>query len=174
MAGSIADLSCATNQGPQKKPDQALEELHQLGIKIADAVKAKDIPSLLNYARRDMRSQDEITLKDQKSDLYCYLFDSSCITWKRQRSVYEKISQAQRLGIKAIDGGKSPYDGHRYAFLFFYDSSTISAKMLRSSQFLCEEGPDRISVWTFRMVDKKWEPVTPFFDFGTDSLCPPK
>lgn len=173
LASFFAERSLATNQKPLKKSDQALQDLHDMGMRIADAVVAKDIPTLLNYGRRDLRSEDENSLRNQKSELYCYLFDSSCITWKKQRSVYEKISQAQRRGIKVVDGGKSPYDGHRYASLFFYDSSVVSEKMLRSSGFLCDEGRDRVSVWRFKMVDGQWEPVTPFFDFGTDSLCPP-
>jgi hypothetical protein len=93
-----------------------------MGQKIADAVLAKDIPALLNYDRHDWRSQDQKDLKDRSSELYCYLFDSSCISSKKERSVYEKMSQVRQLGIKVIDGGKSSHNHQRYAFLFFYES----------------------------------------------------
>jgi len=173
VTGSTSNPASATSQAAtKKKADPHLEDLRHLGTKIGDAVLARDISTLLSFGRTDMRSQDEAALKDPKSDLYCYLFDSSCIRGEKPRSVYEKLSQARHLRIKAIDGGKSPYDGVRYAFLFFYDGSTVSDNMLRSSQFLCEQGSDRLSVWKYKLIDGRWEPVTPFFDFGTDSLCP--
>jgi hypothetical protein len=171
---STVEASQAMNQRHEKKPDAALEELRQVGTKIADVVLAKDVPNLLNYGRLDMRSQDESALKDRKSELYCYLFDSSCISWgKQQPSVFDIISLAHQLAIKVVDLGKSTYNGQRYAVLFFYDSSRVSEKMLRSSEFLCKEGSHRIASWKFTRVNGKWEPVTPFFDFETDSLCPP-
>jgi hypothetical protein len=170
-----AESSQGINRRPQKKSDPALEELHRIGTRIADAVLAKDIPSLLTYGRRDMRSDDEIALKNSKSDLYCYLFSAGCISWgKGQPSVFDIMSRAHELAIKAVDLGKSKYNGQRYAVLFFYDGTKVSEKMLHSSDFLCKEGPQRIASWKFTMNNGKWEPVTPFFDFGTDSLCPPE
>src|ERR1700737_999307 len=121
----VAESSHAMNDRPQKNSKPALEELRQMGQKIADAVLAKDIPALLNYDRRDWRSQDQKDLKHQNSELYCYLFDSSCISSKKERSVYEKMSRVRQLGIKVIDGGKSSYNRQRYAFLFFYDRSAF-------------------------------------------------
>src|SRR6266700_3670720 len=136
MVAPTLESSQAINRRPQKKSDPALEELHRTGTRIADAVLAKDIPSLLTYGRRDMRSDE--------------------------------------LAIKAVDLGKSKYNGQRYAVSFFYDGTKVSEKMLHSSDFLCEEGPQRIASWKFTMIKGKSEPVTPFFDFGTDSLCPPE
>lgn len=175
VVAAAVKSSQAINRRPQKKSDPALEELHRTGARIADAVLAKDIASLLTYGRRDMRSDDEKTLKDSKSDLYCHLFNANCISWgKGQPSVFDILSQAHERVIKVVDLGKSKYNGQRYAVLFFYDGSKVSAKMLHASDFLCEEAPQRVASWKFTIVNGKWEPVTPFFDFGTDSLCPPE
>jgi hypothetical protein len=170
----VVEPSHAMNDRPQKNSKPALEELRQIGQKVADAVLAKDIPALLNYDRHDWRSQDQKDLKDRNSELYCYLFDSSCISSKKERSVYEKMSQVRQLGIKVIDGGKSSYNHQRYALLFFNDRSAVSEKTLRSSEFLCKEGSNQISVWSFTTAGEKWEPASPFVDFATDSLCPPQ
>jgi len=164
----------AMSQISPRNSDRALEDLRQMGKNVKDAVVAKDIPTLLMYDRADWRSGDEDALRDHKSELYCYLFDSACISWRKQSSVYEKISRARELTLKVIDGGKSPANGLRYAFLVFFDRSVVSEKALRSSEFLCGKGADHMAVWSFKMVSNKWEPARPFFDFATDSPCPPQ
>src|SRR2546428_5657161 len=93
-------ISDATSQQPQKKSDIARRNLHLIGEKVARAVLDKDIPSLLSYDRADFRSEDEASLKNTKSDLYCFLFDSSCIEGGKWRSVYDKLSHSRQLGIK--------------------------------------------------------------------------
>jgi len=105
--------------------------------------------------------------------LYCYIFDSDCITWGdgTWRSVYEKISQAQKLEI-GVKVSSSPYDRQTYGSLFFYDASSVSAKDLRSRDFLCKEGPGRIASWKFRLEHGKWKAVTPLFDSETRAGCP--
>jgi len=122
----------------------ARRNLNSIGKKIAKAVLDKDIPTLLSYDRADLRTRDEAALKNAKSDLYCSLFDSSCIQGGKWRSVYDKLSQARQLGIKAIVG-KSRYDGRLYGTLLFYDSASISDKDLGSDDFLCQESPTRIA-----------------------------
>jgi hypothetical protein len=151
---------------------QVRRNLEQLGEKIAKAVLDKDIPTLLSYDRADMRSEDEAHLKNPKSDLYCYLFDSSCITWGNGdwRSVYDKLSQARELGIKA-SVSRSPYDHQLYGGLLFYDRSSVSEKDLRSRKFLCEEQATQLASWNFRLEAGKWKAVTPLFDDETDGLC---
>jgi hypothetical protein len=152
--------------------NQVRGDLQQLGEKIAKAVLDKDIPTLLRYDRADMRAEDEAHLKNPKSDLYCYLFDSSCITWGNGewRSVYDKLSEAQELGIKA-SVSRSPYDHQIYGGLLFYDRSSVSEKDLRSRNFLCEEQATQLASWTFRLEGGKWKAVTPLFDDETDGLC---
>jgi hypothetical protein len=150
----------------------ASRNLYLMGEKISRAVLDKDIPTLLAYDRADLRSADEVSLKNTKSDLYCYIFDSDCITWGsgNWRSVYDKLSQAHQLQIK-VSVSSSPYDRQTYGSLFFYDASAVSEKELRSRDFLCKEGPANITSWKFRLENGKWKPVTPLFDSETRA-CP--
>src|SRR5258708_6897213 len=75
-----------------KNPES--RDLHQIGARVAKAVLDKDIQTLLAYDRPDLRDEDGVALKNPKSDLYCYIFDSSCmarseVSWL---SVYDKLS----------------------------------------------------------------------------------
>jgi hypothetical protein len=155
-----------------KRSDTALDSLRQIGAVVARAVLDKDTTTLLRYDRTDLRAEDESSLKNPKSDLYCFLFDSSCIAGKG-RSVFDKLASSRQPAIKVTDGGKSKIDGLRYATLLFYDKSAIPEGSLGSRAFLCKEAPNRIASWTFKLVDDNWTPVTPLFDSETDSLCSP-
>jgi hypothetical protein len=147
-------------------------DLRKVGEAVANAVLDKNIQALLAYDRADLRAQNEVSLKNPKSDLYCYLFDSDCITWGNGdwRSVYDKLSDAHPLAIK-VSLSNSQYDRQLYGTLFFYDSSAVSEKDLRSQDFLCKEGPAKLASWRFRLENGKWKPVTPLFDSETDSFC---
>jgi hypothetical protein len=159
----------ASNAAPR---NIAGRNLYLLGEKISKAVLDKDIPALLTFDRADLRSADEVSLKNTKSDLYCYIFDSECITWGDGDwlSIYDKLSQANRLDIK-VSVARSPYDRQLYGSLLFYDASAVSEKDLRSPDFLCKEGPARFASWKFRLENGKWKPVTPLFDSETRA-CP--
>ena len=155
---------------PKSSPSR---NLRKVGEAIVKAVLDKNIQALLNYDRADLRSADEASQKNTKSDLYCYIFDSDCITWGsgNWRSVYDKLSQAHQLEIK-VSVSSSPYDRQLYGSLFFYDASAISEKDLRSRDFLCKEGPANIASWKFRFENGKWKSVTPLFDSETRGPCP--
>jgi hypothetical protein len=175
FGGSISQA--ALRQQSQKSKTGSLSEgalarreLNLIGEKIAKAVLDKNIRTLLTYDREDLRSEDEASLKDAKSDLYCSLFDSSCIQGGKWHSVYDKLSQALELGIKAMVG-KSRYDGHLYGTLLFYDRASITDKDLGSPDFLCKEQSTRLASWKFKLEDGKWKPVTPMFDTETEGLC---
>jgi hypothetical protein len=146
--------------------------LRKVGESVAKAVLDKNIQTLLAYDRADLRSADAVSLKNPKSDLYCYIFDTECITWGGGNwlSVYDKLSQAHQLEIK-VSVSSSPYDRQTYGILFFYDASAISEKDLRSPDFLCKEGPASVASWKFRLENGKWRPVTPLFDSETRD-CP--
>jgi hypothetical protein len=146
--------------------------LHKVGETVAKAVLDKDIETLLRYDRADLRSPDEVSLKNPKSDLYCYLFDSDCITWGdgSWRSVYDKLSRAQKLEIR-VSLSRSRADRQLYGSLLFYDASAVSDKDLSSTEFFCKEGPARLASWKFRLENGKWKPVTPLFDSETRD-CP--
>ncbi len=173
MMTSYGFVAAVGAQQSPKHPDAALGALRQLGFTAAKAVLDKDVSTLLLYDRSDLRADDEISLRDKKSDLYCFLFDSTCLPGGKGRSVYEKLSTAHELGVKVVDGGRSPRDGNRYALVLFYDRSTISEQSLRSRKFLCKESLNRIASWSFKFADGKWQPVTPLFDNETDTLCSP-
>ena len=166
----------ATAQAQQKSGathrNDPSRDLRKVGEAVAKAVLDKNIQALLAYDRADLRSVDEVSLKNPKSDLYCYIFDSDCITWGsgNWRSVYDKLSQAHQLEIK-VSVSSSPYDRQLYGSLFFYDASQVSEKDLRSPDFLCKEGPANIASWKFRLENGKWRPVTPLFDSETRD-CP--
>jgi len=165
--GQQSDKSKTSNAPQEARAGRAL---HLIGEKIARALLDRDIPGLLAYDRADLRSEDEASLRNTKSDLYCFLFDSSCIQGGKWRSVYDKLSQAHSLGIHAVLG-KSRYDGHLYGTVLFYDRASISDKDLSSPDFLCKQSPTRIASWKFRLEDGKWKPVTPLFDNETEGLC---
>jgi len=160
----------ASNAAPRTTAGRSL---HLIGEKLSKAVLDKDIPTLLSYDRADSRAADETSLKNTNSDLYCYVFNSECITWGdgSWRSVYDKISQAQHLQIKA-NVSSSPYDRQLYGSLFFYDAAAVSEKDLRSRDFVCEQGPASIASWKFRLENGKWKAVTPLFDSETRAGCP--
>ena len=164
-AGQARQKSSAQRNAPSRN-------LHKVGEAVAKAVLDKDIQALLAYDRPDLRSADEVSLKNIKSDLYCYVFDSECITWGdgTWRSVYDKLSQAHQLQIR-VSVSSSPYDHQTYGNLFFYDAATVSAKDLRSRDYLCKQGPANITSWKFRLENGKWRPVTPLFDSETRA-CP--
>jgi len=149
------------------------QELRKVGETVAQAVLDKNIETLLAYDRVDLRAHDAESLKNNKSDLYCYLFDSECITWGdgTWRSVYEKLSQAKQLEIRT-SLVRSPSDQQLYGSLYFYDAKTISAKDLRSFDFLCKQAPARVASWRFRLENGKWKAVTPLFDSETLGACP--
>jgi len=166
-------IPLAAEQSQQKpRKTGAGGDLRRLGEALARAVLHKNIEALLTYDRGDLRSEDAALLKNTKSDLYCYIFDSDCITWGdgTWRSVYDKLSEAHPLEIN-VSLARSPYDRQLYGSLLFYDRATVSDKDLRSEEFLCKEAPARIASWRFRLENGKWKPVTPLFDSATDALC---
>jgi hypothetical protein len=170
-------LPASAHQAQQKsssaRRNTPSRDLHKIGEAIAKAVLDKNIETLLRFDRADLRSQDEVALKNSKSNLYCYLFDSDCITWGdgNWRSVYDKLSQAHPLEIK-VSVSSSRYDRQTYGSLLFYDASSVSEKDLRSPDFLCKETPASIASWKFRLESGKWKPVTPLFDSETGGSCP--
>jgi hypothetical protein len=167
------DAHQAQQRSSTARKNTPSRELHKMGEAIAKAVLDKNIETLLTFDRADLRSQDEASLKNTKSNLYCYIFDSECITWGdgNWRSVYDKLSQAHPLEIR-VSVSSSRYDRQLYGSLFFYDASAVSEKDLRSPAFLCKETPASIVSWKFRLESGKWKPVNPLFDSETGAPCP--
>jgi hypothetical protein len=85
----------------------------------------------------------------------------------RWHSVYDKLSHSSRLGIK-VNLIQSSSDHETYGGLVFYDRSSVSEKDLSSSHFLCNEYPEWIASWNFKLEDRKWRSVGSLFDYGTE------
>src|SRR5579863_4927657 len=79
VAATLISGSIPVQRASHTGPDASLGELHELGVQIAKAVIAKDPDALLRYDRADLRADDQRALKDSKSELFCYLFDTSCM-----------------------------------------------------------------------------------------------
>lgn len=169
QAGSVGEAQ-RKSTAQRNRPGQ---ELHKLGEAIVKAVLDKNVEGLLRYDRADSRAQDEVSLQNPKSDLYCYIFDSDCITWGNGdwRSVYEKMSQAHPLQIK-VSLNTSRADGQLYGTLLFYDAGTISDNDVRNPDFLCRAAPTSVASWRFRREHGRWTAVTPLFDSETLGACP--
>jgi hypothetical protein len=165
---SIATSLLAAQTANKPKVDDATADLKQIGDELAKAVLSKDVSTLLNFDRKDLSYEDEIALKDQQSTLFCYIFDSNCIS-PRRRSVYEILSGAGRVGIKPIFSRS--LRGYREGLLIFYDASKVSNQLLLSKGYLCKESGRTLATWAFKLVDGLWEAETPMFDSETDGPC---
>jgi hypothetical protein len=167
LISSIATSVLAV-QTANKPKDHAAADLTQIGDELVKAVLSKDVSTLLNFDRKDLSYEDEIALKDQQSTLFCYIFDSECVSTRR-RSVYEILSLAGRVGIKPIFARS--LQGYREGLLIFYDASKVSSQQLLSKGYLCKESGRTLATWTFKLVNGRWEAETPMFDSETDSPC---
>jgi hypothetical protein len=166
-------LGCRKASGPVttvanaavRVEDPATRELRAIGNRAVTALVARDVNALLEY---DHNPEDEASLKRQNGELYCYLFDSSCIPDGKQRAVYEMFTTAPKLGI---DVTVARVRGTQYGLLMFYDKSQISDEELYSPDFLCTERARRASTtWRFIEADGKWSTST-LFEYKTERPC---
>lgn len=148
-----------------KAEDPATRQLRAIGDRVVTAVVARDIKTLLEY---DNNPEDDAQLKSQGSDLYCYLFDSSCIQEPKRRAVYEIFSTAPKLGIDATVARVQDKD---YGLLMFYDKSQISGQDLYSPDFLCSDKALKgTATWRFILANGKWSTST-LFEYKTERPC---
>ncbi|HKT52580.1 MAG TPA: hypothetical protein VJV96_19915 [Candidatus Angelobacter sp.] len=156
---------------PQRQPvasrpqDPATRDLLAIGDRVTTAIVARDTNTLLDY---DHDPDDAASLQSKSGELYCYLFDSSCIQGSSGRAIYDLFSTSRQLGI---DASVTNVDGKNYGLLMFYDKSQISSTDLYSPDFLCSERALKESAsWHFIMTDGKWRTTT-LFDYKTDKPC---
>jgi hypothetical protein len=148
-----------------KVEDPATRELRTIGDRVMTAVTARDINTLLEY---DHDPDDEASLKNKSGDLYCYLFDSSCIPGAKTRAVYDILSTSRQL---AIDASTARVQDTRYGLLMFYDKSQISDTELYSTDFLCSDrGRKGTASWHFVLANGKWSTTT-LFDYKIERSC---
>lgn len=172
VAAGLLLLGDAEPSGAETAPEKAkrVRQLQSIGRKVAQAILARDIELLLRFDRPDEVEDSRRLLRDKKSNLYCYLFDSSCMGGGR--SVYDILRNARRLAITVMDIGRGK-DGIQHAIIFFYDGATIPKQKLRSPEFLCEKSLQEITSWTFKYVNGRWESASPLFGAETGVLCEP-
>lgn len=157
--GSAATPSVA------KVEDPATRDLHAIGDRVTAAVVGRDINTLLQY---DHDPEDQASLQNKSGDLYCYLFDSSCIPQAKTRAVYDLLTLTPHL---AIEASTTKVDGKQYGLLMFYDKSKISSGELYSPDFLCsDKALKQTASWHFVQVDGKWTSST-LFDYKMERPC---
>jgi hypothetical protein len=148
-----------------KAQDPATRDLLAIGDRVTTAIVARDTNTLLDY---DHDPEDVASLQSRSGELYCYLFDSSCIQDGKGRAIYDLFSTARRLGI---DASVTKVGDKNYGLLMFYDKSQISGTELYSPDFLCsEKALKQTASWHFIMTDGKWSTTT-LFDYKTDKPC---
>ena len=173
IAGCCSLLGCrksaasATSPTPlaDRAQDPATRDLIAIGDRVTTAIVARNTDILLDY---DHDPDDAASLQGKSGELYCYLFDSSCIQGSNGRAIYDLFSSARQLGV---DASVTNFDGKNYGLLMFYDKSQISSTELYSPDFLCsEKALRRTASWHFIMTDGKWSTTT-LFDYKTDKSC---
>jgi hypothetical protein len=150
---------------------QSLTDLRVIGEGVAQAVLRKDAAALLAYDALEFKAENEQSLNDPKSDLYCFLFDTTCNNGPP--SILQILSTAKKMTVTVKDLGIGS-DGYRYAAVFFYDAAVIPQRQLNSQRVLCREGGRRIASWVFRIQSGRWIGANEPFDFETDTLCQPR
>lgn len=165
MLGCKKTSGAAAGNAAAKAEDPATRDLRAIGDRVTAAMLAKNTNTLLEY---DHDPEDQASLNNKSGDLYCFLFDSSCIPGGKARSVYEILTTARQ---GAIDASVAEVNGKRYGLLMFYDKSQISDKELYSPEFLCsEKALQGTASWHFVLADGKWSTTT-LFDYKTERPC---
>src|SRR5436190_5764127 len=97
-----------------------------------------------------LRDEHGRNLQDPKSDIYCYLFDTTCPTLheKKNRSVYAQMKEMKTRGVAVKRlGGKA--DSSNSYLLIFYDSARFRATLVKGESFLCRHAQVEVPIWTF-------------------------
>lgn len=163
---SLSTHAASPDTGKLPTPEQ-IAQLKSIGNELAFAVLNKDTQTVLRYDRPDLIKEDK-PLFEKKIDLYCYVFDSTCIRW-HAKSVYEQLSNMKQLGIETRRWGKWP-DGRYSYLLIFYDKFRHRSTEVVSDKFLCSRG-DAFVTWTFLYTNGSWQSAHPPFDAEVDALC---
>jgi hypothetical protein len=143
----------------------ASHELRTIGERTLIALLARDTKTLLEY---DHNAEDEASLNNKSSELYCYLFDTSCIPDAKKPAVYEIVSSAPKVGI---DASVATVQGRSYGLLMFYDKSQVSSDELYSPDFLCSDKALKATAsWHFILDNEKWITTT-LFDYKIGRSC---
>ena len=163
-------LGCKKTPEPTAAPranvqNPASHELRTIGERTLIALLARDTKTLLEY---DHNAEDEASLNNKSGELYCYLFDTSCILDAKRPAVYEIVSSAPKVGI---DASVATVQGRSYGLLMFYDKSQVSNDELYSPDFLCSDKALKATAsWHFILDNEKWITTT-LFDYKIGRSC---
>jgi hypothetical protein len=158
--------------GASKPSREPLEDLRRIGTEVSRAVLAKDVEGVLRYVRADLREEDRQLLKDRTSDLYCYVFGSSC-GGQAYRSVYDVLRTATPLTIQVWDLPRARTGDRAAILLFFQQGAVDERKVRRDDTYRCAVLGKQLITWQFVYRDGRWESNHPPFDAETDYLCDP-
>jgi hypothetical protein len=148
-----------------KIEDPATRELRAIGDRVTIAVVGKDINTLLEY---EHDPEDEASLRNKSGDLYCYLFDSTCIQGPKTRAVYDIFTTSRPLVIEA---STAKLGDKQYGLLMFYDKSQVSDQDIYSPDFLCSDKALKgTASWHFVQTNGKWTTTT-LFDYKVEKTC---
>jgi hypothetical protein len=163
-------LGCKKASEPAAAPRANVQspvssELRTIGERAVIALLARDTKTLLQY---DHNAEDEASLNNKSSELYCYLFDTNCIPNAKRPAVYELVSSASKVGI---DASVDTVQGRSYGLLMFYDKSQVSNDELYSPDFLCSDRALKATAsWHFVLDNGKWSTTT-LFDYKIGRSC---
>lgn len=144
-----------------------LKQLNKIASRLIVAVKSENQSVILDlYPVRDRPGTAE-----PGSELYCYLFDSTCISWKG-KSVKQIFTDAKQLRTKIIIPKLGP-DRTKYAHMFFFDRKVVDPHKLDDANYTCPMAGKNLVSWLFKYENSKWVPAHLPFDAETDSLCNP-
>jgi hypothetical protein len=165
MVAGCSKTSAPAASSAMKVEDPEVRELRSIGDKATTAVVAKNVNALLEF---EHNPEDEASLRNKSGDLYCYLFDSTCIQGPKQRAVYELFSTSRPLMIEA---SIASLGSKKYGLLMFYDKSQVSYNDLYSQDFLCsDKARQGTASWHFVKIDGKWTTTT-LFDYKVEKTC---
>ncbi len=156
--------------GGQPVPNAAVRELRGVGATLVQAVKDRDVETILKYDRPDIRASDRSEFQDAHSEFHCFVFGRRCDP-QRRPSVRDLIMDSRRLSIEVqvlTSPGTVPH-----GLLLFFNAASVDKGRLRSVPYLCLlSRRHRIVSWLFEWEGGHWSSAHPPFDFGTDTLCP--
>src|SRR5258708_1242978 len=159
-------LLLAANAGGESKGPSAtdLQALHGIGVEIARAMLEKDVSALLKYDMDSLRDEHGRDLQDPKSDLYCYVFDTTCpaLHEKKNRSVYSQMKEMKAPGVTVKNLGSNA-GSHNSYLLIFYDAARFKAAQVKGASFLCRHAQVDVPIWTFEFRDGSWTAAHPLF-----------
>jgi hypothetical protein len=146
-----------------------LKQLNKIASRLIVAVKSKNQSVILElYPVRDRPG-----IAEPGSELYCYLFDSTCISWK-SKSVKQIFTDAKRLRTKIVLPSFGP-DGTKFALLFFFDRAVVDPHKLDDDpDYACSMAGKYLVSYLFKYENSKWVPANLPFDAETDTLCRPE